>query len=383
MKRNKGKQRSGRKSAKQGNPQLAPVSVRPLEDKPETGQSNEADAGQFALAFEAAEEPVETTVGRNIEMAEPSVGDARPTGRETDQTMPQDIGEGAFGPQLRAARERSGLTREDVAARLKLPLRLVARLEGDDFTGLDHGVFLRGYLTSYADLVGLPRNLAERVAGRCQIEPAPLVATGTISRSRYLFDRYSVSATYLILTALIVAPAVWLATHGGLEQNLAHTAPLDTPANSVVEPATVQRDPATGIDSGVDGSSLEAPIPFIPSGPEPIVASMAPFSMSASSAHAPTPRADSKHELTMKLRQASWIEVVTADGKKLEYDLLPAGSERTYHSDQPLSVRIGNTLGAEVGADGRAVDLAPFSHANVASFTLFGKHAGATASDNF
>src|SRR4029077_16302842 len=66
-------------------------------------------------------------------------------------------------------------------------------------------------------------------------------ATGKVSRSRYLFDRYSVSATYLILTALIVVPAVWLATHGGLEQNLAHTTPLDNPTSTIAQlPADTQ-----------------------------------------------------------------------------------------------------------------------------------------------
>ena len=42
------------------------------------------------------------------------------------------------------------------ATRLKLPAQLIARLEGDDYAGLTEGVFLRGYLGSYARLVGVP-----------------------------------------------------------------------------------------------------------------------------------------------------------------------------------------------------------------------------------
>ena len=38
----------------------------------------------------------------------------------------------------------------------------------------------------------------------------------------------------------------------------------------------------------------------------------------------------------------------------------------------PLSVRLGNAEGAEVGVDGKAIDLAPFRRANVARLRVFG-----------
>lgn len=86
-------------------------------------------------------------------------------------------------------------------------------------------MYLRGYLTSYARLLDMPQILAEKVIAERGVQA--LVSTGRVSRSRYLMDRYSVSAAYLILTALVVGPAVWLATHGGLEQNLARTVLLE------------------------------------------------------------------------------------------------------------------------------------------------------------
>ena len=94
-------------------------------------------------------------------------------------------------------------------------------------------MYLRGYLSSYARLLGLPVVIAERAVAELSQQPAPLVSTGKVSRSRYLLDRYSVSATYLILTGLVIGPAVWLATHGGLEQNLARTVMLDGPVATI------------------------------------------------------------------------------------------------------------------------------------------------------
>ena len=100
----------------------------------------------------------------------------------------------ALGQHLAAAREQRGWTRAEVASRLRLPVKLIERLESDDYEGMSEGVFLRGYLASYARLVGVPVEQAARVA-QTHARTAPLVATGTISRTRYLFERYSVSAT--------------------------------------------------------------------------------------------------------------------------------------------------------------------------------------------
>ncbi|MEP7042302.1 MAG: RodZ domain-containing protein [Dokdonella sp.] len=298
-----------------------------------------------------------------------------------------------LGQRLRAAREQSGWSLADVAARLKLPVNLIGRLETGDYAGLNQGVFLRGYLGSYARLVGVPEALIAQVAA-AHTEPMPLVATGTISRSRYLFDRYSVSATYLVLTAIIVVPAVWLATHGGLEQNLARTTPLDPPVSTVSVPlhagtqtapdAVVSQDAAADVATAV---AADVPPASVPSAEQaPVVASMTPF---ATTAQTPSPASAATatgaeatvthpaagagaHVLQLKLSQQSWVEILGVDGRKLEYGIVPGGSDRSYRSDGPVTVRLGNAQGAEVRSDGNIVDLTPFQRGNVAHVKLFG-----------
>jgi cytoskeleton protein RodZ len=76
------------------------------------------------------------------------------------------------------------------------------------------------------------------------------------------------------------------------------------------------------------------------------------------------------HSLGLNLSAASWVEVVQADGSRLEYGLLPAGSRKTYHSDQPLDVRIGNAGGAQISIDGTPVGMDDFRRANVAHFRV-------------
>lgn len=355
----------------------------------EPGASIEQDDGQLALPLSS---------GRTTMRAEELEHDGRTPpeavlpqpGEEMNLAIPESSGQPSFGQRLRTAREAKGLTHSDIAQRLRLPLRLIGRLEADDYSGMEQGVYLRGYLSSYARLVGVPTVAAETIASQ-HTHAAPLVATGKVSRSRYLFDRYSVSATYLILTGLIVVPAVWLATHGGLEQNLARTTPLDTPTTIQV-PAQVPIDPAatdtTNAGATHDASADTAPpatdastavaAAEAPKQEQPVVASMTPFA-APSATPAPTQDAASRvgsgaHSMTLKLSEASWVEILAADGSKLEYGILPAGSEHTYSNDKPLSVRLGNAEGAEVRVDGKTIDLSPFRHANVARLRVFGEN---------
>ena len=52
----------------------------------------------------------------------------------------------------------------------------------------------------------------------------------------------------------------------------------------------------------------------------------------------------------------------------MSVSLLPAGSNKTNRSDQPLESRIGNASGAQVRLDGQPVGLDAFRRANVAHF---------------
>jgi cytoskeleton protein RodZ len=283
---------------------------------------------------------------------------------------------------------------EQAASRLRLPQRLLQAIEADDYSRLEHGVYLRGYLTSYARLVDLPEGeitlgvLQERQA------PPPLIATGRISHSRWLYQRYSVPAVYLLLTGLIVGPSVWLATHGGLDRNLARLSTLDTTVTPsatgsgstpvALPPQSLTQDPATTAVSGMDVgavSPIEEPssVPVATSqgkslDQQPLMASLAPFSAADPKlpAAATSVAAVGDHSLHLILSEASWVEINADDGRKLEYAILPAGSEREYRSNSPLSVRIGNTTGAVVVLDGKRTDLAPYRRSNVAYFRAFG-----------
>lgn len=281
----------------------------------------------------------------------------------------------SFGSRLHAAREARGLSIELCAHSLKLPVRVLRQLERDASDGMDSKIYLGSYVGKYGRYLGISEATIRLEQDRIRQSETPLVATGGISHSRFLFDRYATAATYVVLTAVIVVPMIWLGVRGTLDRDLTHLAPLDSAP--VVQLDTRAAAGKVTTDHAI--TAITTPPEVVRQAPEePLMASMAPFpgleSAGLSSQHpvAPPPADvnDGSHSLSLSLTAASWVEVTERDGTRLEYGLLPAGSNKTYHSDQPIEVRIGNADGAQVSIDGKAVGLADFRHANVAHFRM-------------
>lgn len=283
--------------------------------------------------------------------------------------------EPSFGSRLRAARELKGLGLEDCGHVLKLPARVLRQLEGGQYDGIDYQVYLGSYITKYGRHLGLDDALIQAEVSRIRRQEEPqLVATGGISHSRYLLERYATAATYVVLTAVIIVPMVWLGVRGTLNRDISHFAPLDA------SPVAQQELPAGSVSTASSGAATAtvAPTPSVSrtDNEQPLLASMVP-NMSVEPVKPPAasvPSVDASgtggHSLALSLADASWVEVIAADGSRLEYGLLPAGSQKTYHSDQSLEVRLGNASGAKVSVDGEALPLDTYRRANVAHFRL-------------
>ncbi|EIL91777.1 helix-turn-helix domain-containing protein [Rhodanobacter spathiphylli] len=311
---------------------------------------------------------------------------SQPTGQSSDKpelsginlpnmdVSPTDPHAVSFGSRLHGARESRGLDLETCAHTLKLPARVLRQLERDQHEGIDSKVYLASYIGKYGRYLGINEASIQVELDRIRHVETPLVATGGISHSRFLLDRYATAATYVVLTAVIVVPMIWLGVRGTLDRDLTHLAPLDAAPVAQLDAPAVEA-------TKTDGQTVNTPPPVQQVVPlaqdQPLLASMAPFPSLENSSLTPArptpPVADTgvgDHSLSMTLTSASWVEVVQADGTRLEYGLLPAGTSKTYHSSQALDVRIGNANGAQVVIDGAQVGLDDFRRANVARFRV-------------
>lgn len=300
-----------------------------------------------------------------------------------------------LGSRLRAAREARGLDVETCAHALRLPVRVLRQIEGNEYEGIDYQVYLGGYLTKYARYLGVDEAEVKGELERIKPSQPTLVATGGISHSRYLLEHYARAATYVVLTAAIVVPTIWLGVRGTLDRDVSHLAPLDAaPVAQVDAPVSASTAATTAVTAPDANASVAdasgnaasaapavppqaaAPAPAAQQDEQPLMASMAPFpNLGGDAARPAVPAADAPvgngaHSLVLSLQGASWVEVTAKDGSRLEYGLLPAGSSKTYHSDQPLEVRIGNANGAQVMLDGQPMALDSYRRSNVAHFRV-------------
>ncbi len=108
------------------------------------------------------------------------------------------------GERLKAARERAGWSREQVALKLRLSVAQVTALENGEREGLPPAPYVRGYLRSYAQLLGLdPQEFAKT---RVTSAPAP-ARDGDERAPRPV--QVSSSLLYAVFVALAVALGLW------------------------------------------------------------------------------------------------------------------------------------------------------------------------------
>lgn len=256
------------------------------------------------------------------------------------------------GARLRLAREAAGLDVAEVAAKMRVPVRVVRTLESGDWAGLGGTVFVRGKLRSYAGAVGLPEDglqPADELSPVVQPELQPRTFTPRYQR---IAEQAARRMVYVVITATLAVP-VWMVTRGHMESAPAEIASLDLSVDAAAA-------------AGNDQQQARQQRPF--------VASMTPLQPRQSRATpAPDTAADTTDEapaLSLRFNDDSWMEVLASDGSQVEQTLVRAGDERSYAAGEIGQVVLGNAGAVEVSRFGDIQDLDAFQRANVARFTV-------------
>ena len=115
------------------------------------------------------------------------------------------FGTTTFGDFLRSARERRGLTIQQIANETKIPRRLLESLEHGDFGAIPAGMYQRAEIRAYAKAVGLDPALAlgelERALGTSAVSSEGQVLLE--DRTEGLRHRPFLAAAFAIAIALI------------------------------------------------------------------------------------------------------------------------------------------------------------------------------------
>lgn len=233
----------------------------------------------------------------------------------------------SIGQTLASAREKAGLTVEQVAAATRIRRTLVMDIERDDFASSGGDFYARGHIRTIAQKVGLDPAplLAEFDAARPEAAPpraTDVFESETAARPERRGPNWS--------AAMAVAVAVVLVY--GVVQVVTRDSPTPT--------------------EGISGSDSDATTTSAPATPSP-----SPTPTGDGSAVAQAPR--TKVTVVVKARDTSWVQATTASGEELFQGLLE-DETRTFTDRQRIKLVIGNagavTLtvnGTPIGSPGR------------------------------
>lgn len=285
-----------------------------------------------------------------------------PAGAEAETPAPPAFSPGAA---LREARERLGLSIDEVAGRTKLAPRQIEALEADDFAHLPEAAFVRGFVRSYAKLL--------------QIDAAPLLAAlpnaappGVPLEAKVLPDAefptdQSVHKPNLVWLIAALVVAILLAVFAWLFER-ASDAPktrvetVDVPVQSAA-PLEAPEPASAPEASAPAASSVSAPQATPVSAP---VAASAPVPASSKAPPAVSPNAP----IRLAFDGESWVEITDKDGKVLLSKIGRAGDEDRVDGAPPFNVIVGYAAVVKLYYKGKPVDLVPHAHSEVARLTL-------------
>ena len=292
------------------------------------------------------------------------------------ETAAQDAGPDEFGPALRAAREKAGLSVDDVATALKVTDHTIDALEAERLEELPPLPYIRGYVKRYARLVGLDAD-ALTVGSDFPAE-AETVVPAIVPRSRWAlftdFARRSWGLVYgsiVLVFVMLIGGALWWAWPGG-NAELAFEATSGIAGPDPVPPfADAPPPPIAAPAEGLPSHTNPDPVPGLPtvSGQPAAPVADDPTPSPASPPEAGVVVGDVDESATddregplpdlisFTFHGECWVEVHDRDGDLIHGDLGRDGDTVTLGGRAPFSVLVGNVTGVEVTFNGERVAL--------------------------
>lgn len=296
------------------------------------------------------------------------------------------------GQLLRNAREQLGWTREQVASRIHLRLTLIAAIESDTYDKHTSHTFIRGYLRTYAKLVGIPEETILAAYDKLGLTPPDNIDMQSFSRRsrQQANDSRLKVVTWLVILVLIGLSVAWwwqsTARRSAGDEALAATemsastsvaATDSVPGTESLAPVTDATEPA--IDAAAPAAVSEATGTLVPEAvvlPEenPSAAVSTQAESSASDATATDESAASEPasapQLKMSFTADCWLDVKDANGKTLYSGLKKANDELVLEGAEPLKLIVGAPMAVKLEYKGQSFDMSRYNNGRTARFSL-------------
>ncbi len=300
----------------------------------------------------------------------------------------QDDGLRTIGTRLAEARQQQKLELGTAASRLHLNVEVLRALEEGRREALPAMTFVRGYIKSYARLLGLDEQQTSALLPQTEsYRPAPLRPVG-MARARRARP-YGKWLSWLLVAALLAGVAVYVVPRleqlwsrsqsgpddgalqlplGGQSSALPPGDGADTGSDTLSEtfseePPVAPEEEETGATAATAPAGDEVPAPETPAAAAPVAApATTPVAASTTDISSPA-------MVTLRFREDSWVEM-ESHGRKLVVGIQTAGSQRSVRAEPPIQVLLGNAPGVELDYRGKPVDLKPHQRGKVARLIL-------------
>lgn len=294
------------------------------------------------------------------------------------------------GGALRIAREKQGLSLNDVTSRLKISNKQLEAIEADNFAALPEATIVKGFIRNYAKLLKLDAEPLLDAYNVLVPNREPLAFAVKPSSTMRVGGGYKKTNTgrYIALgVVLVLSLAVWFFYQHYIEKP-SPTAPsatiekLEPPEQALPAAERMEQQPTEIIlPPANSGDSLSAPQSL--NAPESLSAVQTTLVSNAavttnvqtvsdtSAVSANAPVADnSMIRLELAASQETWVSVVDAKGQQIYNKNIFAGGREMIEANAPLELVVGNAAGATVVVNGKSVDLAPHTRSNVTRLKL-------------
>ncbi|MFM9835749.1 MAG: helix-turn-helix domain-containing protein [Methylophilaceae bacterium] len=304
------------------------------------------------------------------------------------------------GGELRAAREKLGLTSQEIASRLRLSSKQIEALEADNFAVLPEATIVKGFIRNYAKQLKIDAN--PLIDAYSVIVPNKAPQSFTLHPSVDMkvteYQKPNMLRNILFGTFLALSLGAWLFYQNYVQKpspvkptaELVQSGPpeplpeaalpaAERPAEQASTELTLPNSSTTVVDAtaappaNVPPSAPVAAAPVAPPVAEnPPSTSLstnplAPSQLDRSLAEpSPAEPAQGQSKLEFAASQETWISVTDASGREIYNKTLFEGNRESIVAKPPVNITVGNSLGTTLSVNGKSVDLAPHTRVNVA-----------------
>ncbi|MFQ2918768.1 cytoskeleton protein RodZ [Aeromonas allosaccharophila] len=301
------------------------------------------------------------------------------------------------GQLLRNAREQLGWTREQVASRIHLRLTLIAAIESDTYDKHTSHTFIRGYLRTYAKLVGIPEETILAAYDKLGLTPPDNIDMQSFSRRsrQQANDSRLKVVTWLVILVLIALSVAWwwqsTARRSAGDEALAATemsATSSTPAApAITPPDAINTDPvegaaiaptATDVTASAVVSEASATLALASAAVAPTdvnadvgtVTDVAVSGANGTESNEAVVDPATAPQLKMSFTADCWLDVKDANGKTLFSGLKKANDELVLEGAEPLKFIIGAPMAVKLDYKGQSFDMSRYNNGRTARFSL-------------